>query len=557
MTPETEDLLVEAQALKASHQPNAALQAYARVLAEDSQRPDVCIAMGHLLCDLGRPEQALVMFRRAAALAPQEALALSGQGRAHRQLNQPQEAFAQFKAALRLQPDLMSAYVDIGQLLIRFGQLSDARTSFQSGLAIQPQFGPLHEGLGLIAMRENDYPAALKHYQDALTFGPVTAGLLSNAANCLMAFDRYEDALPLLADALAKDPKLAVAHYNRGVCLTRLNKLPHAIEAYDQTVALQPNNAGAQFNRALLHLKQGDYAQGFPGYNWRFTFDPSYQDEQFTQPAWQGEPLDGKTLLVVAEQGMGDTLQFARFLPQLRQQGARILLMVQPPLLSLFETWPEVDAVLPKPPVQGPTQMDQGLSYDTYVYLMSLPALMGTTLKTLPPAMTLENLPRETLSTWQDRLGNNPRLKVGVVWASKADNPTSAWRSCPLSHFLALTHACPGVSFYSLQKGPAEADLNAHILPENFKDLAPDITDFIDTACAIQQLDVILTVDTAVAHLAASLNKSVWLLLPYWSDWRWLPSGETSPWYPSVQVFRSPAFGDWSSVFSQVSARLK
>lgn len=545
-----------AQTLKAEGRKEEALQAYARVLAGDKSRHDVCTTMGHLLCDLGRPAEALVMFRRASALVPEDAQPFNGQGRALRLLNQPEEAFLQFKEALRRQPGLMTAYVDMAQLLIGFGQLKDAETCLESGLAVNPNFGPLHEGLGLIWMRRNHPPEALKSYQRALTLGPISAGLLSNTANCLMSLDRFDDALKLLEDSLALAPNMAVAQYNRGVCLTRLNRIEDAVLAYDKSLQVQPNNAGAQFNRALLWLKQGQLQQGFEAYHWRFRFDPSYKDEVFAKPRWQGDPLLGKTLLVVAEQGMGDTLQFARFLPQLKAQGATIILMVQPDLLSLFETWPEVDKLIPKPPIAGPTPMDTGLSYDYYTYLMSLPSQLGVSLKSLPSPIVFQNLPREIVMKWQDRLASNPRLKVGFVWASKADNPTSLWRSCPLQNFLALASACPNVSFYSLQKGPAQNDLDQQVLPANVTDLGPDLDDFVDTATAILQLDVILTVDTAVAHLAGCLGKSVWLLLPYWSDWRWLMSGEKSPWYPSVHIFRSGVRDDWGMVFEQVKAKL-
>jgi hypothetical protein len=336
------------------------------------------------------------------------------------------------------------------------------------------------------------------------------------------------------------------AHQNLGVVLAQQLKLEAALAAYAKAIQLQPDNAEAHVNRALVWLQQGDYPKGFEEYEWRHK-RPDYT-RPFAQPRWSGSPLRGKTLLIWSEQGFGDTLQFARFLPhamKLAGDDGRILFECQRELLPLFHDLPRAEAI---------PQGDPLPSFDLQCALMSLPLALRTTLHSLPREVSYLTPPPGRIARWRRRLEQISDKKIGLAWSTNAASPTARRRSCRLSEFAPLT-SIPNTRLVSLQKGPAASETEAS--PFSITDWTSDLYDFADTAALIANLDLVITVDTAVAHVAGAIGKPFWVMVPFAPDWRWLLKRDDSPWYPTARVFRQPSAGNWKDVIHQVAGALR
>ena len=288
----------------------------------------------------------------------------------------------------------------------------------------------------------------------------------------------------------------------------------------------------------------GDLAAGFVGYHWRLQWEPFLPPSALTQPQWDGAPLLNKPILLYAEQGLGDTLQFIRYVPLVAQRGGRVIVQCQPSLVALLATVTGVQQILPAGMPLPP--------FEVHASLMSLPGLLGTTLATIPHQVPYLKLPQARVSV---ATAPDTRIKIGIVWAGNPQNPYDPYRSCPLSCFLHGL-ALPGVTLYSLQHEVPSADLD-QFNQSSLQDVGSQLLDFVDTAAVIAQMDLIISIDTAVVHLAGALGKPVWLVLPFVPDWRWMLDRTDSPWYPTLRLFRQQAWGDWAGVFAQVHQALR
>jgi len=348
---------------------------------------------------------------------------------------------------------------------------------------------------------------------------------------------------------MASRPGNPETHNNLGQALEAAGRVDEAIAEYRQAHALRPDFAAARFNEALALLRQGDFAAGWRLYEWRFrAVGRRTLVRTFPEPLWLGAtPLAGKTLFVHYEQGFGDTLQMLRYLPLLAARGARVLVEVPPALADIAATLRGSPAVV----VEGAPVP----AFDLQCPLMSLPLACGTTLASIPADVPYLFAPEPDRKAWQDRLGTRTHRRIGLAWSGSAGNTAAMrQRSLPLEHLLAWLPA--GAEFHSVQKDYRDGDPERLAADGRIRDHAASLRNFASTAGLIDQLDLVITVDTAVAHLAGALGKPVWVLLPFVADYRWLLDRGDSPWYPTMRLFRQPAFGDWASVLAAVAVEL-
>jgi len=356
------------------------------------------------------------------------------------------------------------------------------------------------------------------------------------------------DAEALYRHALALQPDLLEGHFNLGTVLDRLGRWPEAIAAFRETLRIRPDFPRAHWNLGASLLRQGDFANGFAEYEWRAQV-PELRINRIktSRPQWRGEELRGRRILLYAEQGFGDSIQFARFVPEVARRGGKVLLGCQRDLTALLGRLPGVETCLPQP---GPAPAD----FSYHCTLPSLPYALGTTLSTIPaPRAYLRPDPTKS-ELWRGRIAKGAQRRVGLVWAGRPTHQDDMNRSIALSRVAPLA-AVANVQWFSLQKGPA-AQVKAEF-PVPMVDWTAELKDYDDTAAMIEHLDLIITVDTSVAHLAGALGRPAWVLIPLVPDWRWMLERNDSPWYPTLRLFRQPRIGDWETTVALVAEALK
>jgi tetratricopeptide (TPR) repeat protein len=416
-------------------------------------------------------------------------------------------------------------------------------------LAVRPGHPEVLANRGAALRVLGRYDEALADYDAALASDPRSALAHNNRGVALGALGRHEEALEAYAQALALVPDYVDAHYNRGVSLAALNRHGEAIEACSRALVLEPRHARARFNRAISELTLGDFASGLADYEWRHAgAEPPRPLRKFDVPRWHAaQPSQGATILVHAEQGLGDAIQFARFLRELHTRGMRVRLEAAPALAPLVEQLPWVDAVAPDAAALRP--------FDFEIPIMSLAFALGCRLANLPPQDPPLRAPAAHVERWRERLGPRRGLRVGLAWSGNPTHRNDAQRSIPLASWREVRGL--DATFIALQKGIRESDLAALDAPSPILRFDDDIADLRDTAALAELVDVVVTVDTAVAHVAAAMGRPTWILLPFAADWRWMLERETSPWYPGVRLFRQPRPGEWASVMERVARELR
>lgn len=416
---------------------------------------------------------------------------------------------------------------------------------------IIPAFAPATNSSTLnrlgVSLRAAGNPAtAVAAYRRALEREEPSPGLLSNFGNALTDLQRFDDALALHRRAVKLAPTSAQFMINFGVTLRDAGMIDEALSAFDRALFIEPDNVSARFNRAQLLLMCGDYRSGWAEFEWRWRLE-TVKPPSYRQPLWDGRDHPDGTILLWPEQGFGDTILCARFIPFLKRKFRRVLLGCQPALARLFSKLDGVDEVLP----YG-TKLPK---FDVHCPLMSLARFLATDLQAIPQPADLF-VPQEVSPSLQAAISSSgDRLRVGIVWSGSVTFKSNHLRSTSLERFLELT-AVPGIQLFSLQKGPRAADLTGIGADRIVIDLAPMLNDFADTAAAISQLDLVVMSDSSVAHLCGSLGRPVWNLLHHVPYWLYLRNRTDSPWYPSMRLFRQNRPGDWDEVFKRVNAAL-
>lgn len=348
--------------------------------------------------------------------------------------------------------------------------------------------------------------------------------------------------------ALALQPQHVGALTNLGRAFQKQAQPQEAIVCFERALALKPDLPEAHWGLATQRLLLGDFARGWEEYEHRWAL-PENQGlrREFAAPRWDGDDIAGRTILLHVEQGIGDTLQFVRYAPLLARRGARVIVLCQPPLKRLLMEMDDISVVADGEPLPG---------FDLHLPLMSLPRLFGTTLATIPADVPYLRTDPVDVRAWNGRLGGKDQFKIGLVWAGNRRHLNDRNRSCTLEALAPLA-AVPGIRLYNLQKGEAATEIRNAPTNMDFVDLNGELVDFADTAAVITCLDLVITVDTAVAHLAGALARPAWLLLPFAPDWRWMLAREDSPWYPSLRLFRQNQAGDWGGVLTAVINALR
>jgi tetratricopeptide (TPR) repeat protein len=513
--------------------------------------------LGMLALMTGRPAEAITPLARAASLRPDQPVLHNLLGAAYLQLNRHAEAIPCLEAALRLKPDFAEAQCALGVALGAQGRRDAAVAAFQAALRLDPSLGQAHFNLaGLFAAHGLPAPA-VTHYRAALRLAPDDVVAHNELGILLSRQGEIDASLHHLRTALRLKPGLVKIRHNIGGVLSDSGRWAEALAAYEDAVRAVPDSAEAEHNLAVALLLQGRMTEGWAAFEsrWRLDTVARYQ-RPFPQPPWAGEDLAGRTLLVHEEQGFGDTLQFCRYVPALAERCDRLVFEIRPELVPLLRRSlgsAQLD-ILPRsarfPGVDGLP------ATDFHCPLLSVPRILGTIVETIPATVPYLHADPAAVSDWAARLAALPRPRIALVWAGQPALTFDAERSIALAELAPLARVS-GVSFVSLQKGPGAAQAAAPPPGLALHDFTSELKDFADSAALLGAIDLVITVDTAAAHLAGGLGKTVWLLNRHWSDWRWLLTRDDSPWYPTLRQFRQPRRDDWTSVVAQVAEALQ
>jgi tetratricopeptide (TPR) repeat protein len=610
---------------------NEAIAQFRQVLLLKPEFYEALFNLGNSCRSQGNADEAIKCYQQASRLNPERVEAQNNLGALLLAQGRVEEAVDCLRNVLRLRPDLAEACTNLGNALLRQEKFDEAIDYYRRTLQLRPQYAEGWYNLGNALKRQGKPEDAVPCFQQALRLRPNYAEACNNLGSVLTVLDKLDDGIAWYRKALAIKPEYQAAYYNWGNALGRQDKLAEAILCYHEALRLKPSDAAAwtnlgnlhqvqgqfnkalacfqkaldhepdraetHFNRALLRLLLGDWVQGWPEYEWRLQTD-DFPRCPFPQPRWDGSPLAGRTLLVLAEQGLGDAFQFVRFVMFLRQSGEQVIFQCQPPLLPLMTQCLGEQGLI----TQGSPYPD----FDVYTPLLTLPAVLGIMPATVPSPVPYLHASSDLVGQWRQKLSGVPcpvsgvktgpssdiglrtsdfghfsdtghrtpdsgQFRVGIAWQGTPKFRGDRQRSIPLEQFAPLAEV-PGVQFISLQKGPGSEQLSVmscqlsekiqttsdrfciHDLREGLDETSGA---FMDTAAVLMSLDLVISSDTAVPHLAGALGVPVWLALALAPDWRWLLQREDTPWYPTMRLFRQTHYGHWEDVFERMAEELR
>jgi tetratricopeptide (TPR) repeat protein len=520
---------------------------FRRAIAVDPAAAAPHCLLGASLLELERPAQALAPLRRAIELNPADAEAWYSQGLALRSLSQPEAALASFERAAVLAPDFAEAHNCRGTALHVLGREREALAAHETALGLSPALAEAHNNRGVVLQALGRTEAAAAAYETAIVLGADDAATHNNLGLALCELQRFEAALASFERAIALDPGDAWAHSNRGLALGEQERVDEAIASLDAAVALSPQHRDALANRSYLLLMAGRFEEGWAAYEHRTgREDPQGPAFEAARP-WRGEPLaPGQRLFVYHEQGFGDTIQFCRYVKLLAERGVEADFSVQASLAPLLRQ------LSPRGRIFAGAEHPE--RFDYYCSQHSLPLLLGTRLENIPAWPHYLSADPDRRESFEARLGPRTRPRIGLAWSGSPTHKNDRNRSLRFEQLAPLVSH--GAQWVSLQKDIRASDAAALAAFGAVSFLGPALGDFADTAALVDLMDLVVTVDTSVAHLAGALGKPVWILLPHIPDWRWMLGRADSPWYPSARLFRQPSRGDWSGVIEEVNREL-
>jgi len=462
----------------------------------------------------------------------------------------------------------------LGLIYHQTGKSAIAVDLVTKAIAITPHVPEYHYNLGIIYSTLGETDDAIQSYQACLNLKPDYTDALNNLGLILYDQNRFDEAIILFQQCIRAQPDLTNARYNLGMALHAHGRPAEAVEAYDQVLRVFPDSAETHFNRSISLLLTGNFAEGWDEYEWRFRSSGEKIEggSENRLRCWDDASFNQKRILVNDEQGIGDTLQFIRYLPKLKKRDGIVIFQTSKPLKNLLEKFPGIDEM-----VDASSAAISGIEFDLFVPLMSLPGFFKTSLETIPDRIPYIFASKEKIDLWQDRIhrhtfnvgivwAGNPTVKfeqaglsglehLNLAWAGNPVNKSAASRSNRLDYFAPLSKI-PGIQLYGLQKGAAAKQAQEPSSLIDVINLGEEFEDFSDTAGVIENLDLVITVDTSVAHLAGAMGKPAWVLIPRVPDWRWMLEREDSPWYPTMRLFRQQTIGDWEHVFARVTHEL-
>jgi tetratricopeptide (TPR) repeat protein len=501
-----ESLYSQAFALRNQGQPQQAYLVCEQILKTAPKQPDTLTLMGIIMAEANKPFDALGLFQQSLE-CKKEASTYNNRGNLYQNLKQYELALEDYETALKLKPNFTEAYFNQGNCYKDLNQHQEAIESYKKAIASNPKYYTAYTNMGM----------------------------------CLQNLQRFDEALECFNKAIEIEPNYFGAYNNKGFCLHVLMRLDESIEAFKKATELNPENNDSKFNIGFVYLLKGDLENGWTGHErrWFNKYKPSNLPR-----LWQGEPVNGKTIYIYHEQGLGDTLQFIRYAKELKEAGAKVIAAVKSEVAELFSDNPYIDEVRTDPKAIP--------EYDYHCPMMTLPAVFKTRVHNIPYEPYIKADPKKVEYIAQ-KMGEKTKPRIGVVWSGgfRADQP-DVWavnerRNIPIKKFAEIYNS--SVVFYNLQFGAKE-------YPFPMVDLMGEVKDFSDTAAIIQNLDCIITVDTSTAHLAGAMNKPVWLMNRHDTCWRWLESGDKTAWYPSFKIYRQKSFMNWDNVIEEIKGDL-
>jgi tetratricopeptide (TPR) repeat protein len=513
---------------------------------------EACHRNGLILKTRGKLNDAVVCFQKAVRLKPEFAEAYNNLGNALYALGQINEALENYKQAIQHKPTYAEAFYNLANCLSTPGELKAAIDNYKKAIELKPEFAEAYCNLGLAFKGLGNFEAAAINFECAISIKPDSAEALNNYGNLLNDTGKFEEAIDKFKRAIKANPEFTEAYSNLGISLGYIGRTEEAIEHFNHALKRQPDYADARWNRSLALLACGHFREGFEEYEWRFRQSnwTVIYPYRYELPRWDGSEFSGKRLYIHDEQGLGDTLQFLRYLPYVKKRGGKIIFEAKKPIHGLLANYPWIDEL-----VERSADGIPAVECDMFAPLMSLAAIFKTTLETIPDYVPYIFADPEKVAAWRRRL-RDKKYKIGIVWAGRlvnANDPVGlGYRSCELKCFKPLA-AIPDIQLYGLQKGEAAAEAMDLSRSGTIVNLGEAFDDFSDTAAAIANLDLVISIDTSVAHLAGAMGRPVWLLLPFAADWRWLKDRSDSPWYPTMRIFRQHRLGQWDTAFYQVA----
>jgi len=521
-------------------------------------KPDVAVPynnIANVLVEKGQFEQAIIHYHKALELQPDSpatygnlAVAYYGLGHTLEGKNRFDDAVNAYRQALQLNPQLKEAYHDLGMLFLKQERLDEALTCFNKLTELDPRNAYAYNAMGTVFQKKGDLDKAETYYLQALQVSPGLPEAYNNLGTIYKDRGLPDDAMIYYQKALQINPRFPEAYNNLGTLYRDKGQLIDAVSNYRRAIDLNFDFAEAHWNLAYALLLSGDLRKGWREYEWRWKVQDHYLHD-LTQPLWDGTDITGHTILLHAEQGIGDTIQCIRYAPLAAACGVRVIVACQKEIARLLKNVEGVDMVVP--------YGEPLPAFDLHCPLLRLPLVFETALENIPAKIPYIIADSSLVTAWKDKINKvGGKLRIGLAWAGRPTHLNDRNRSLAVSLFSPLAKL-ETVSLYSLQKG--EAALEAKNPPGNMHltDFTNEIKDFSDTAALIENLDLVISADTAVAHLAGAMGKPVWLLLPFAPDWRWLLDRSDSPWYPTMRLFRQPSPGDWESVIDMISDALR
>ena len=507
------------------------------------------LARGIQCHQAGQLQQAEQFYRQILALQPRYPNALHMLGVLALQTGRQQQAVQLIQQAIAIDSSQVAFYADLGVAYLEIGEYEDAAVALKRALAIHPQFPDAHYNMGVVHHRLSRLEAAEASYRRCLQLRPGYVQALVNLGSVYQDLGRLAEAQQTFRRVLQLEPGNVIAHYNLGCVLQDLGQIASAVDRYNKALSLDSAFAPARTSRGIAALARGEFAAGWPDFEYRVGC-PSFDTMTFPQPLWDGSPLEHRTLLVHCEQGLGDTLQFIRYVRLVEPRGGKIVVATHPALIPLLSQSGFTNLV---------SKADPPAAFDVHAPLLSLPGIFGTTLETVPGDVPYLSAEPARIEKWRQHFEHVQAFKIGIAWQGAKHHRGDRLRSFPLSSLAPLA-AVAGVQLLSLQKGTGSEQIEANAERFSVIDLGSSLDNdcgaFLDTAAVIRNLDLVVTCDTAIGHLAGALGARVWLALSRPADWRWMLDREDSPWYPMTRLFRQRRAGNWTDVFKEMAAEL-
>jgi tetratricopeptide (TPR) repeat protein len=499
----------------------------------------------------GKPTEAIHNYLQALRINPDYADAHNNLGVAFAQQGKVDQAIASFQQAVQSNPNYAEALNNLGNALRMSGRFDEAIATLQRALRVNPSYVEAYNNLGLALSKLERLPEAEQNFRKAVQFRPEQTDLHNNVGVCLLQQGKLAEAVSSFQEALRLQPGYIEAHNNLGYTFRNQGRFTEALACFEKTLQLNPEHAGAHHNRSLIKLLRGELEEGWAEYEWRWKC-PEFTLPPFRKPLWDGSDFTGKRILLHTEQGIGDSLQFVRYALLVKARGGTVWLACPQNLVQLLSTCKGIDRVLAK---GGPIP-----DFEIHAPLLSLPHILKTTRDAIPAGVPYLFAEPSLIEKWRQELNAMREFKIGICWQGSPQYREDRFRSFPLAYFEPIARV-EGIRLYSLQKGPGTEQLRTFGGRFPVTDLGTSLDQntgaFVETAAVLKNLDLVISADSALGHLAGALGVPAWLAIPFVPDWRWTLYGETTPWYPTVRLFRQSEFDKWQSVFARMAAELQ